>query len=358
MSFPPAPLPHASLAAIVLNRLPGLLLTGALTALATWLATLDLFAQHGISALTLAIVLGMIAGNAAPVLTQGRVVAGVTMSKQYLLRLGIVLYGLRLTLQDVAHVGLAGVFLDTLMISSTFGLALLVGTRWLRMDRDAVILIGAGSSICGAAAVLATEPVVRAQADKIVAAVATVVVFGTISIFIYPLLYDSVGQALAITHLQYGIYVGSTVHEVAQVLAAAHAVSPQAADIAVITKMVRVMMLAPFLLALSFWLARGVPDAAAGQTPTNVPPPRIAVPSFALGFIAVMLLHSFVILPAVLVSTLNLIATIALSMAMAALGLTTHVSAIRRAGVRPLLLAMLLFCWLVVGGFVLNYWLI
>ena len=340
------------------NRLPGLLLTGALTALAAWLAQWDFLARHGISVLTLAIVLGMIVGNLGLQAVQGPCVTGIGFARHRLLRLGIVFYGLRLTLQDVLHVGWSGVLVDAVMLSSTFGLAVYIGTRWLRLDRDTAILVGSGSAICGAAAVLATEPVLRAPSAKVSVAVATVVVFGTLGMFVYPVLYHLIGGALGMTPLQYGVYAGSTIHEVAQVVAAAHTISAQAADTAVVTKMVRVMMLAPFLLALSFWITRSrwkVQDELEATPLGNKS--GITIPWFALGFVAVTLAHSLIALPASWIDRLNTLDTVVLAMAMAALGLGTHASAIRHAGLQPLKLAALLFGWLVIGGCAVNHWL-
>lgn len=117
------------------------------------------------------------------------------------------------------------------------------------LDRHTSRLIGAGSSICGAAAVLATEPVVKAEASKVTVAVATVVIFGTIAIFLYPAMYPLLAHWFSPE--TYGIYIGSTMHEVAQVVAAGHAINPDAENAAVIAKMLRVMMLAPFLILLA-----------------------------------------------------------------------------------------------------------
>ncbi|VTU37189.1 hypothetical protein E5CHR_04508 [Variovorax sp. PBL-E5] len=336
--------------------LPGLLLTGALAAAAMGFAQLGWLDRHGISALTLAIVLGMVVGNTRLGQAIEPARAGVDFSRQRLLRLGIVLYGIRLTVQDMAHVGLEAVLVDALMLSSTFALALLAGVRLLRIDRDTAILIGAGSSICGAAAVMATQPVLRARAQQVAVAVATVVVFGTAGLFLYPLIYDALASlpALAMSPQQYGVFAGSTIHEVAQVVAAGRAISAQAADTAVVAKMGRVMMLAPFLLMLSAWLARG---SRKGQAASAALGSGVAVPWFALGFVAVMLFHSAVALPPSWVAFVNAFDTGVLAMAMAGLGLTTHASAIRRAGVRPLAMASLLFVWLVVGGFAVNRWL-
>jgi len=348
---------------VVLRRyLPGLLLSGALAGAGMALGDLDWLQNHGLSALSLAILLGMLLGNTV----YGRVAEqcgpGVNVSKQRLLRLGIVLYGLRLTLQDIGHVGLAGVVIDVLVLGSTFTLSYLVGTRWLKLDPKAVMLIGAGSSICGAAAVLATEPVLRARAEHVSVAVATVVVFGTLAIFLYPLLFqlNQHWPVIGGGSNGFGLYVGSTIHEVAQVVAAARSVGSAAADTAVITKMVRVMMLAPFLILLSGWLVRGRTHAPAhpsgphknfGKSTSS-----ITIPWFAFAFMAVVVFNSFQWLPRPVVALATDVDTGLLAMAMAALGLSTQVSAIRHAGLKPLLLAGVLFVWLVVGGALINRW--
>ncbi|HEX7641465.1 MAG TPA: YeiH family protein [Burkholderiaceae bacterium] len=338
--------------------LPGLLLCLLLAMAAIRLGKLPWLAAHGFSALTVAIVLGMALGNSAYRSFAGIAGPGVTYSKQMLLRAGIVLYGLRLTLQDISHVGAAGLLIDALILCSTFGLSWLIGTRVFKLDRSTSMLVGAGSAICGAAAVMATEPVLKAHAEKVAVAISTVVVFGTFAIFVYPALYalNLHWGIIAPGADSFGIYAGSTIHEVAQVVAAARNIGTETADIAVIAKMVRVMMLAPFLIALSAWLARDARAKQAGAMPAtlSVNATRLNIPWFAFLFIAVVIVHSFVALPGAWISRANDIDTMLLAMAMAALGLTTHVSAIRQAGVKPLLLGALLFIWLIVGGAFIN----
>ncbi len=394
--------------------LPGAVLAAVVALLAIELGHIGWLQGHGISALTMAIVLGIAIGNTVYPRLAARSNHGVQFSKQTLLRLGIVLYGIRLTFQDVQHVGISGVVIDTVVVCSTFALAWFLGTRWLGLDRKTAMLIGAGSSICGAAAVMAAEPVVRARAEQVTVAVSTVVVFGTIAIFLYPVLYHL--NVLGIgSPATYGLFAGSTIHEVAQVVAAGRAIGEQAAATAVIAKMVRVMLLAPFLLGLSVYLSResrsrdgvaicstgsagsaptaaagvdshavsqnrscalaevgfaGVPhvasagvarvgaagaaDVGSGGVTYVAAGTRIAIPWFALGFVAVTALNSLVALPAQLTVIATTVDTFVLAMAMAALGLTTHVSAVRKAGVRPLLLATVLFAWLIVGGVAIN----
>lgn len=341
--------------------LPGLALSGALAATGIALGHIGWLQDHGFSALTLAIVLGMLVGNTVYPLVPRLAAAsgaGVNVSKQNLLRLGVVLYGLRLTVQDIGHVGIAGVAIDALVLGSTFALACFIGTRWLGLDRKTAMLIGAGSSICGAAAVMAAEPVVKARAEQVTVAVATVVVFGTLAIFLYPALFE-LNQHWALIPggaNGFGIYAGSTIHEVAQVVAAARSVGPDAANSAVIAKMVRVMMLAPFLVMLSAWLARDDKRHAHTSAATGQAPGKLAVPWFAFGFVAVVLFNSLQWLPASVVAVTTEIDTALLAMAMAVLGLSTHIGAIRKAGAKPLLLALILFGWLIVGGALINRW--
>jgi uncharacterized integral membrane protein (TIGR00698 family) len=347
---PSAPRPRSGLARL----LPGVALSGALALTAMFLARAEWLQRHGVSALTAAIAVGLLVGNTLYPRLGAAPVAGIHFSKQTLLRAGVVLYGLRLTLQDVAHVGVAGVAIDAAVVTSTFLLACLLG-RWLGLDRKTSMLIGAGSSICGAAAVFAAEPVVDGRPDQVTVAVATVVLFGTAGIFLYPEIYrlNHVLPLIPADPSRFGIYIGSTVHEVAQVIAAARSVAAESADMAVITKMVRVMMLAPFLLGLSAWLGRHAEadEGGAAASPLAATP---VVPWFALGFIAVVLFNSLELLPAGLVDFAIEVDTALLAMAMAALGLTTQVEAFRRAGLKPLFLAFLLFLWLVAGGAVIN----
>ena len=167
----------------------------------------------------------------------------------------------------------------------------------------------------------------------------------------YPALYhlNAIWEVVPGGARGFGIYMGSTIHEVAQVVAAARSTVQEAADTALITKMVRVMMLAPFLLGLSFAL-RHEED---GQLPgKGVRGP--AIPWFAFGFVAAVLFSSLRLLPVSVISLVTLIDTGVLAMAMAALGMTTRFRSLRAAGTGPLVLATLLFAWLVCAGALIN----
>lgn len=325
--------------------LPGLALSTVIAGVALWAGNIPAFAGAGMSALTLAILAGILVGNTLYPQFAGTCDEGVRFAKHHLLRLGIILYGFRLTFTQIADVGVSGMVIDVLTLCSTFMLACWLGQKAFGLDRQTSWLIGAGSSICGAAAILATEPVVKAESSKVSVAVATVVIYGTLAIFLYPALYPWVSHLFSPE--TYGIFIGSTMHEVAQVVAAGHAISPEAENAAVIAKMLRVMMLAPFLLILAMRVKALAPAGTAQQS-------KITIPWFALLFIMVALFNSFHLLPRPLVDALVMADTLLLAMAMAALGLTTHISALKSAGSKPLLLALVLFVWLIVGGGAIN----
>lgn len=324
----------------------GLIFIAIIAILANYLGNTDFSHHYHISALIIAILLGMAIGNTIYPQFSTRVEKGVLFAKGTLLRTGIVLYGFRLTFGDIADVGLNAVVTDAIMLISTFFFTALLGIRYLKMDKQLVYLTGAGCSICGAAAVMAAEPVTKAESHKVSVAIAVVVIFGTLAIFTYPLFYTW-SQDLINAH-QFGIYVGSSVHEVAQVYAIGENIDPIVANTAVISKMIRVMMLAPFLLMLSWLLTRS--DGVSENTSH-----KITIPWFAVLFIGVAIFNSFDLLPKELVNLLVEIDSFLLISAMAALGLTTQASAIKKAGLKPLILGILIYLWLVVGGFLVNY---
>jgi uncharacterized membrane protein YadS len=299
--------------------LSGFAVSAAIALAATALSDWSPLAHAGIGALTLAIALGIVAGNLLPGRWHAASQPGLAFSQRTLLRSGVAIYGLRLSLQQVGAAGIGGIVTDTLM---------LVGT----------LLFG----ICGAAAVMAAEPVVKAAPHKVAVAVATVTIFGSLAIFVYPLLYPLSGM----TEAGFGTYIGSTVHEVAQVVAAGKAVSPATADEAVIVKLIRVLMLAPALLLIGRFAA--VPT----QPGEKLHRPR--VPGFVWAFAAAVVINSLGILPAGLRGALLIADAGLLTVAMAALGAATRASLLRQAGVKPLLLGAVLFAFLISGGFAVN----
>jgi len=325
------------------NTLSGILFVALFAMSATYLGEFSFFQHLGISPLIIGIVLGMIYANTLRSKLPKEWCSGILFSTKTLLRTGIILYGFRITFYNIQAVGLSGIATSAMVVISTFIIGYFVGTQWLKLDKETTILTSAGSSICGAAAVLATEPVVNAEPHKSAIAVSTVVVFGTIAMFLYPFLYKM--GLIPLTPEQMGIYLGGTLHEVAHVVAAGNALGVEASQTAVIVKMIRVMMLAPFLVFLGLWLLQSSQGIVKKQKN------KIMIPWFAVWFIVVAGFNSLDLLPQTLIANINAIDTFLLTMAMSALGMETSIEKFKNVGMKPIYLASILFLWLIFGGF-------
>lgn len=329
------------------NILHGILLIALFSCAAFYLADTQPARSLSFSPLILGILLGMLYANSLRNHLPETWVPGILFCSKQLLRAGIVLYGFRLTFQSVAAIGI-----DAAVVAGTLLLGVLLG-RALKMDRDLALLTSTGSAICGAAAVLGAEPVVKAAPHKTAVAVSTVVIFGTVSMFLYPALWRA--GILGLTPEQMGLYTGATLHEVAHVVGAGNAMGAEIADGAVIVKMIRVMMLVPVLLTISYSIsvARARRRRLADRRSCGGVTRRIAVPWFALGFLAVIGFNSFGLLGEATVSFIHSLDTFLLTMAMTALGAETSIEKFKKAGAKPFVLSLLLFVWLVGGGWLL-----
>ncbi|MFZ6049271.1 YeiH family protein [Pseudomonas sp. CR3202] len=333
-----------------IERSPLFLLAGVgtsflLAGLALWLSNYPALQGTGFGALTLAMLLGLLAGNLTSERIHGLLGAGLQFCKQPVLRFGVALYGLRLTVQQVQALGVQAFVIDAVLILSTMGLAIWMGTRVLRLELETAILIGAGHAICGAAAILASAGLVKGRNDQVAVAIACVVLFGTLGMLLYPWLFTLMPTLFGDSH-GFGVFAGATLHEVAQVVAAGQAMDPQAAEAAVVAKLIRVLLLAPFLLGLGFWLARrSAPGRAAAP---------VKVPLFVIGFVACMLLNSWLPLPEAMHQTMIGLDDLLLAAAMGALGFSTRLADLCNAGIKPLLLAFVLTTQLIILGGALS----
>ena len=328
----------------------GVLLIALFSCAAFYIGSARIFTEISLSPMIIGIVLGMVYANSLRMHLPDTWVPGIQFCSKKILRLGIILYGFRLTFQDVVAVGTAGIVIDAIVVTVT-----IIGGYWLgkllRMDRDIALLTSIGSGICGAAAVLGAEATLRTKPYKTAVAVATVVIFGTLSMFLYPIAYRA--GILDLSPVQMGIFGGSTLHEVAHAVGAGNAMGGEIANVTVIVKMIRVMMLVPVLLVLAWWVAASRKSVAVAEGGEAAGKSKIAVPWFALGFLAVIAFNSFDLLPAAVVDVINYIDTFLLTMAMAALGAETSFDKFKKAGAKPFILAFLLYVWLLVGGWAL-----
>jgi len=312
--------------------------------------------QLGISPLIIGILLGILYANTLHHRLPQAWLPGISFTARKILRLAVMLYGFYITLQELITIGWAGFATAAMMMSTTLLLAYVIGVRLLGMDRQTAILTGAGSAICGAAAIMAFEPVVNAKGHQTSAAVATVVLFGTTAMMLYPFLFQL--GILDLTAHGWGIYIGATVHEVAQVVGAASDISREVCNDAVIVKMTRVMLLVPALLLVGWWWARSSisqPRASLErQADENVA--ALTIPWFALGFLATVLFNSMHWLPPAWVNIIQQTDQFLLTMAMTALGMETNLSKLRGVGIKPFILAALLFIWLLTAGYGTTSW--
>lgn len=269
------------------------------------------------------------------------------ISTKQVLRLGIILYGFRVSFQEIMHVGGLGISLALFIVISTLFLGTFIGMK-LGLDKKLAILISSGSAICGAAAVLATESVAKGGSDKSVVAVSTVVLFGTIGMVLVPVVYNMGLFPLNFDEGIVGIFAGGTLHEVAHVIGAGSAISPEAEKVAVIVKMIRVLLLVPFLIILS--LLSGVIFQQ-----KHVGKKTASIPWFAIWFLVACGVNSIVLITPEIKSIINWITTILLTYAMCALGMKTHYKQLVAVGKEPFILAIILFIWLGFSGFSFVY---
>ena len=307
---------------------PGLLLTFAIASAAFGLRLLPGFTM--LSPMILAILIGTAFHNliGAPAIAK----PGIAFSMRRILRAAIVLLGLQLTFVQVGEIGGRGLIVVVASMTLTFGFTLWAGLL-LGVDRKLAQLIAAGTSICGASAVIATNSVAQAPEEDAAYAVACVTVFGSIAMFVYPLL----PALLNLDPHAYGLWSGASIHEIAQVVAAAFQDGQQAGEFGTIAKLSRVILLAPMVIGIGIITAR-VAGRAGGSGESSA---RVPMPWFVLGFIAMVVINSFITFPPDAKSWIVWITAFMLSVALAAMGLETDIRKLAAKGLRPAVLGAL-----------------
>lgn len=335
----PGPPPTNSFA----DLLPGLATTAA-AVFAAWSVNR---LEPAFSPLTCAVLLGALAANAR-LLPRGAG-PGLGFAGRRLMRLGIVLLGLKLALADVLALGWATLAVTVGVVLLTFA-----GTQWLGrrmgLPGDQPLLVATGFSICGASAVAAMNSVTDSDEDDVVTSVALVTLCGTLAILLLPLLHHPLG----LTDLQFGRWVGASVHDVGQVVATAQTAGPGALDQAVVVKMMRIAMLAPLVGSMALILRRrsarrGPSAGSAGPAEQDQVPSQHMplVPLFVLGFLAMVGLRSTGILPTQVVGWSQDAANLLMAAGLFALGTAVDVPRLARTGGRALALG--LTSWLLIA---------
>lgn len=304
---------------------PGLALGAAVAAAAFALKALQLPAIGSFSPLMLAILVGMLVRNTVGRPESAR--AGLAASLRTPLRLGIVLLGLQVTLGEILSIGWSGILILTFAVFGTFLFTIWLGDR-LGVGRGLSTLIAAGTSVCGASAIVAANTVAHEPDESLAYALATVTLFGTVAMFGYPLL----APLLPLATQGYGLWAGASVHEVAQVVAAGFAHSESGGEFATVAKLARVLLLAPLILLMGLWVRQLLPES--GGTARG----RAPMPWFVFGFLAMVLLAGSGWLAPQWQSGGAFVTQVLLAFALAAVGLETDLRKLVAQGWRPLAL--------------------
>jgi uncharacterized integral membrane protein (TIGR00698 family) len=319
----------------VRERLPGLLLT-ALIALPAWLIGK---AVPVVGAPVLGILLGML-------LTLWRRPAsfetGIRYTSKKVLQYAIIFLGFEMNLFNVLKTGQQTLLLMAFTFTATFLTAYVAG-RALKVDSQATTLIGVGTAICGGSAIAATAPVIGASDEDVAHAISTIFLFNVIAAFLFPAL----GHTFGMSDATFGVWAGTAVNDTSSVVAAAYSYSDAAGNLAVIVKLTRTLMIVPISLALALWASRKAAASGAVAEPRHAYSLARVFPWFVLGFAAAALVNTLVTLPVGLGPLLGQAGKFMIVMAMAAIGLNTHLGRLVRSGGRPILLGLV--CWAVLA---------
>ncbi len=307
--------------------------------------------KKGLSEVLIAVLLGLVIRNS---IGFGKnLEPGIKFALQRVLRLGIILLGLRLSLQAVVKTGLSALLLVLVCISVALTLAYLAG-RFFKIPARLALLIGVGTAICGNSAIIATAPVIEAKDEDVSFAVATITLFGTLAIILYPI----IGHVLALTSGAFGMWAGSAVNDTSQVVAVGAAFSAAARDVATVVKLTRNTLMAPLIVVIGLIYARASQRQLTGKAAdaTHLTLGKL-VPWFVLGFLGLTLLRTIgVALNVLPQSTTNPpanlkaasdalvfideVAKLAILMALSGVGLGTKIAEMRKTGLKPFVVGL------------------
>jgi uncharacterized integral membrane protein (TIGR00698 family) len=278
-----------------------------------------------------------------------RLAPGLKYASTFVLQCSVVLLGAQLSIAEAARVGLSSlpVMLGTLAVC--LGAAWLYG-RLLGVPRDLRTLIGVGTGICGGSAIAAVSPVIEAASTDVAYAISTIFLFNIAAVLAFPLL----GHALGMSQQSFGLFAGTAVNDTSSVVATATTYGAAATSHAVVVKLVRTLMIIPVCLGLAALAGPTAPGATApgttGSRPARMSPRRVLklVPWFLIGFVLVAAVNSAGVIPAAAHGPLQHVSVFLVAVALSAIGLSTNVAALRKAGPKPLLLGALL--WITVAA--------
>ena len=320
---------------------------------------------HPFDSAGLAILIGLVLGNTLQL--PSHLQPGIKFAVKKLLPLGIILMGARLNMTDLLRVGVPGLLLSVVEIVFAIGILLVLG-RSFKLGRKIAMLLGVGTGICGGSAILAAAPVIEAEEEDVIFSVTVVSLLGTVAMFFYPI----IGHLLHMPHRQFGLWAGLTLHQTPQVVAAGFTYGNDAGEIATIVKLARVCLLAPAIFIVGYLHARSKAEisymgAAEKKKKINY---RSLVPTFVLGLFIFVILRTAGLLPNMtfhfpeysrfgmsdysvnMVDSLKGASNFCIVISMAAAGLETKFSVLKKIGHAPLIAATTGF--LIVSAIILG----
>lgn len=322
-----------------LQLIPGIIITVTLTLLSYAITSLPLISALNLNSLIIAILLGVLIGNLVKLPAQTQ--PGLTFSSKNILRLAIILLGFKLSLTEIAQIGGKGLLIVLLTTTTTIFFTLWIGHK-IKLNRNLSLLIGAGTGICGASAIAAVAPIVKAEEEDTAFAIAIITIFGTISMLAFPFLF----RFFHLPKLLYAVWVGSSIHEVAQVVAAGFAVDDVIGQFATVVKLSRVVLIIPVTLLIGFIEIRR--EKAKSETT------ELMIPWFVFGFFIMIIINSLNIVPAAITYKIVSVDTFLLTVAMAGMGLATNFQNIRQVGSKALYVGLISTLFIATCGFILS----
>ncbi|QYK52009.1 MAG: putative sulfate exporter family transporter [Fimbriimonadaceae bacterium] len=303
------------------SAVPGLALVLVLALFANWLSEVPVVKdQLRFSALLLVILLGILIASAwtLPKMFE----PGLKIAQKPILRWGVAGLGFRLTLQELAGIGAPALLVVVLAVAGSFLFCVWLG-KIIGIDKKLGLLLATGGSICGASAIVAADTVVEAEGQDAAVSMGIITLWGTVGIFIFPVLAKAMGWA----DFAYGLFCGATLHETAQVVAAASGISPAAVGVATVVKLVRICTLAPMVFGIGWWLRRTSDSEATAKVSL--------VPWFLVMFCVFSAMVSFIQVDsfqALVKDQINPAVKLLLAVGMAGVGLQTNVRDLWKAG--------------------------
>jgi uncharacterized integral membrane protein (TIGR00698 family) len=318
---------------------------------------------RSISEILIAMLIGLVVRNVIGY--PQKLTPGITFSIKKILRFGIILLGLRLSLQDIAATGWQGLGLIGICITLTLSLAW-GAKRWFQISPRLATLIGVGTAICGNSAIIATAPVIEANDEEVSFAVATITLFGLLAVLIYPF----IGRLLNLPDALFGLWAGTAVNDTSQVVAVGAMYSDFAQNVATIIKLTRNVLMAPliFAIGLVYQRSKGQKTRVKGSGHQRVGFGKL-VPGFVLGFVLMAVVRTIGVtlgifpqdvaapghleMAARSLIFLDSVSKFAILMALSAVGLNTSLASLKRIGLKPLVVGTLLALTLSVTSLVL-----